>query len=139
MYNKIYPVLRKLESRDYIKKEVVFQTGKPNKHLYSWTQSGKEHFFEKIKEPSELTDMDNPFFVKSFFFRFLDKKDVAAEFEKEIQSVDETISNLVNLKNTVESQADKNGQFIYRTTILLLETMEKTCLDELSRIKRKNR
>lgn len=132
--NKIYPVLRKLEGGGYIKKEVVFQTGKPNKHLYSLTPSGKEYFFEKLKEPPVPLAMGNAFFTKSFFFRFLDQKQISTEFEKEIQSLDEAIADLKSLKGTVESQADEHGQFIYRTTILLLKTMQKACRKELSRI-----
>ncbi len=137
--NKIYPALRKLERGGYIKKEIVFQTGKPNKHLYSLTPTGKEYFFEKLSEPSVPMELGNPFFVKSFFFRFLSKKQVAAEFEKEIQSIEETLGDLKNLKKTVESRADEHGQFIYRTTIMLLETMHKACLCEMYSIKRKNK
>ncbi len=132
--NKIYPVLRKLEDGGYIKKEIVFQTGKPNKHLYSLTPSGKEYFFEKLKEPPVPLEMGNAFFTKSFFFRFLDQKQISTEFEKEIQSLDEAIGDLKSHKGTVESQADEHGQFIYRTTILLLKTMQKACREELSRI-----
>ena len=135
--NKIYPVLRKLEGKGYVKKEIVFQTGKPNKHLYSLTQSGKKYFFEKLKEPPAPIDIGNPFFVKAFFFRFLDEKHVAAEFGKEIQSIEETLGDLKNLKDTVESRADEHGQFIYRTTVLLLETMRKAYLEELSKKKRR--
>ena len=137
--NKIYPVLRKLEGRGYIKKEIVFQTGKPNKHLYSLTPTGKKYFFEKLKEPAVPLDMANPFFIKSFFFRFLDEKDVAAEFEKEIQSVEETLGDLKNLKSTVASNADEHGQFIYRTTVLLLKTMQKAYKAELARKKTSRR
>ena len=79
--------------------------------------------------------MANPFFIKSFFFRFLANEDVVTEFEKEIQSIEETVGDLKNLKDTVESQADEHGQFIYRTTVLLFETMQKAYLDELSRKK----
>ena len=43
--------------------------------------------------------------------------------------------DLKNLKETVESNADEHGQFIYRTTVLLLETMQKAYLDELGRKK----
>jgi DNA-binding PadR family transcriptional regulator len=132
--NKIYPVLRKLEGGGYIKKEVVFQTGKPNKHLFSLTPSGKEYFFEKLKEAPVPLEMGNAFFTKSFFFRFLEKKQISTEFEKEIQSLGEAIGDLKSLKDTVESRADEHGQFIYRTTILLLKTMQKACRNELSRI-----
>jgi len=132
--NKIYPVLRKLEDGGYIKKEIVFQTGKPNKHLYSLTGSGKEYFFEKLKEPTAPLEMGNAFFTESFFFRFLDQKQISSKFEKEIESLGEAIDDLKSLKSKVESQADEHGQFIYRTTILLLKTMQKACRAELSRI-----
>ena len=101
------------------------------------TPTGKDYFFEKLSEPSVPIELGNPFFVKSFFFRFLNKEQVKAEFEREIQSIEETLGDLKELKKTVESRADGHGQFIYRTTILLLETMQKACTGELSRIKRK--
>ena len=132
--NKIYPALRKLESAGYIKKEIVFQTGKPNKHLYSLTPAGKEYFFEKLNEPPGTIELGNQFFGKSFFFRFLSKDQITAEFEKEIQSIKETLGDLKNMKKTVESRADEHGQFIYHTTIMLLETMQRACADEMLRI-----
>ncbi|MBW2409826.1 MAG: PadR family transcriptional regulator [Deltaproteobacteria bacterium] len=135
--NKIYPALRKLEGGGYIKKEIVFQTGKPNKHLYSLTPAGKEYFFEKLSEPSVAVELGNPFFVKSFFFRFLNKEQIAAEFKREIESIEETLGDLKSLKKTVESRADEHGQFIYRTTIMLLETMYRACTDEMLSITKK--
>ena len=131
--NKIYPVLRKLEAAGYIKKEVVFQTGKPNKHLYSVTKSGKAYFLEKLQSPPSPVALNNPFLIKSFFFRFLDEKQVIAEFEKEISSIEKTLGDLENLKDTVASRADIHGQFIYRTTITQLKTMQKTYLEELAK------
>lgn len=129
--NKIYPVLRKLEANGYIKKEIVFQTGKPNKHLYSVTDSGKNYFLEKLTGPPAPVEVGNPFLIKSFFFRFLNQKQIQAEFEKEIQAIEETLGDLNNLKDTVDQQADRHGRFIYRTTVMLLETMQKAYSDEL--------
>ncbi len=134
--NKIYPVLRKLEAGGYIKKEIVFQTGKPNKHLYSVTESGRDYFLEKIQGPPAPIELGKPFLIKSFFFRFLDEKQIIAEFEKEILSIEETLGDLENLKDTVVSRADTHGQFIYRTTIKQLKTMQKTYLQELARKKK---
>lgn len=42
--NQIYPALRKLEAANLVKKDVVFQTGKPNMHVYALTESGRENF-----------------------------------------------------------------------------------------------
>jgi DNA-binding PadR family transcriptional regulator len=135
--NKIYPVLRKLEAGGYIRKEIVFQTGKPNKHLYSLTESGKEYFLQKLKGPPTPIELSNPFLIKSFFFRFLDEEEVIAEFEKEISSIEETLGDLENLKETVASRADTHGQFIYRTTVMKLKNMQKTYQEELSKKKKK--
>jgi DNA-binding PadR family transcriptional regulator len=131
--NKIYPVLRRLEAANHIKKEVVYQTGKPNKHLYSLTSSGTAYFFEKLTGPAVPVDLSYPFFVRSFFFRFLDDGQITSEFEKEIQSIEDILSDLDKLKPTVDSQADAHGRFIFRTTVMLLETMHKAYTEEVSR------
>ncbi len=65
----------------------------------------------------------------------MDEAQVKAEFEKEIQSIEETLGDLENLKSTVEERADVHGRFIYRTTVMMLETMQKAYLDELSKKK----
>ena len=132
--NKIYPVLRKLEGNGFIKKEIVFQTGKPNKHLYSLTPDGKAYFLEKLKGPPAPIDLVNPFLIKAFFFRFLDKDQIKIEFEKEIQNIEETLGDLDNLEKTVNKQADEHGRFIYRTAIMLFESMRNAYAEQLAEI-----
>jgi hypothetical protein len=85
--------------------------------------------------PPSPIELGNPFLIKSFFFRFLDDAQVKAEFEKEIQSIEETLGDLENLKNTVKERADVHGQFIYRTTVMLLKTMQKAYSGELSKLR----
>lgn len=133
--NKIYPALRKLEASGYVKKEIVFQTGKPNKHLYSLTPSGKAYFLEKLNAPLPPPDLSDPFLIKAFFFRFLDKDQIIAQFEKEILSLEETLRDLENLHDTVVSRADSHGKFIYRTTLMQLGNKKRTYQNELARLK----
>ena len=132
--NKIYPVLRKLEENGYIGKEIIFQTGKPNKHLYSLTPSGKTYFLEKLKGPPAPIDLADPFLIKAFFFRFLDKTEIKTEFEKEIHNIEETLGDLALLEDTVAEQADDYGQFIYRTAVKLFGTMQNLYTEELSKM-----
>ena len=132
--NKIYPVLRKLEGNGHIKKEIVFQTGKPNKHLYSMTPAGEAYFLEKLKGPPAPIDLVNPFLIKAFFFRFLNEPQVAEEFEKEIQNIEETLGDLANLEDTVMARADEHGMFIYRTAVLLFKTMRNAYANRLAEI-----
>ena len=49
--NQIYPALRKLEAADLVRKEVVIQTGKPNKHVYSITEKGRREFLKSLVSP----------------------------------------------------------------------------------------
>ena len=68
--NKIYPVLRKLEGKGHIKKEIVFQTGKPNKHLYSLTPSVQDIFFRKTHGTAGPHRFGRPLPDQSLFFSF---------------------------------------------------------------------
>ena len=133
--NKIYPVLRNLEGNGHIKKEIVFQTGKPNKHLYSLTSSGETYFFEKLTGPPAPIDLVDPFLIKAFFFRFLNEFQVAEEFEKEIQNIEETLGDLANLEDTVTTRADEHGKFIYRTAVMIFQTMRNAYVGRLADMK----
>jgi len=85
--NQIYPVLRNLEGRGLIQKQVVFQEGKPNKNLYTITDEGKQFLKEKLISQPQPLDYHLPFLVRALFFRFLDKEQICAEFRKEIESL----------------------------------------------------
>ncbi len=135
--NQIYPTLRKLESAGYIKKEIVFQTNKPNKNLYSLTPEGKEYFYEKMTGPSAPMNLHFPFFIKAFFFRFLKKEQIVNEFEKDIKSIEALMDNLSKASPNVEDKADEFGEFIFKTTVLLLETLQKSYSEELDNYKGK--
>lgn len=133
--NQIYPTIRKLEANGYIRKKVVIQTGKPNKHLYSITPSGKKYFLEKLMGPSIPSNIDVPFLRKQFFFRFLNNKQVSNELQKEINSIDEQLAELASVLPDVQDKADEHGRFIYDTTILLLQTLQDAYSKELQKWK----
>ena len=134
--NQIYPALRKLEEAGYIRKEVIFQTGKPNKHLYSPTKQGRAYFLEKITGPPAPVDMNLPFLARAFFFRFLEGNQIANELDKEIQSLEEQLGDLKEARPNVETQADTHGRFVYNTTVLLLQTMRDAVAQELEKWKK---
>ena len=131
--NQIYPTLRKLESAGYIKKEIVFQTDKPNKHLYSLTPAGVQYFHEKMTGPAMPVDINIPSLVKTFFFRFLDTAQVINEFEKDIRSLEEAIDDLLESEPQVEEKADDFGKFIFKTTVSVLETLQSSFTQELDK------
>ncbi|HOI06709.1 MAG TPA: PadR family transcriptional regulator [Deltaproteobacteria bacterium] len=136
--NQIYPALRKLESSDLVRKEVVFQTGKPNKHVYSITENGKKEFLRALTAPPIPVDYQLDFLTRAFFFRFLSDEEVIEQFENEISSLEEQLEDLGHMKDDAEHLADANGQFIYSTIVRLIEMLRDVYRTELERRKKLN-
>jgi DNA-binding PadR family transcriptional regulator len=131
--NQIYPALRKLEAGDLVKKEVVFQTSKPNKHVYSVTPKGRETFLKSLTAPPTLIDYELDFLTRVFFFRFLSKEEIITQFDQEICSLEEQLEDLEQIKSDAEQLGDENGQFVYRTIVNLIQMLRDTYSAELKR------
>jgi DNA-binding PadR family transcriptional regulator len=129
--NQIYPALRKLESSDLVRKEVVFQTGKPNKHVYSITDGGRKEFLRALTSPPIPVDYQLDFLTRAFFFRFLDESEVISQFESELSSLEEQLEDLSNIKDDAEHLADENGQFIFGTIVSMIEMLRNAYRAEL--------
>ncbi|MFB3926333.1 MAG: PadR family transcriptional regulator [Syntrophales bacterium] len=136
--NQIYPTLRKFEERGFVKKEVVIQTGRPNKNVYSITEAGREYFIQRITAPPQPFDYVLDFLVRVLFFRHLTREQVIIEFKKEICSLQEQIDNLEAMEKTVKEKADKDGEFSYRTAIHLLRSLRDWYAGELERREKQN-
>ncbi len=131
--NQIYPALRKLEAADLVCKEIVFQTGKPNKHVYSITEKGKQELMKSLTSPPVPVDYQLDFLVRVFFFRFLSDDQVIEQFEKEIGSLEEQLEDLGEIKDYAEQTGDENGRFIHKTIVSLIETLRDEYRSELER------
>lgn len=134
--NQIYPALRKLEMADLVKKEVVFQTGKPNKHMYTITEAGKNAFKQSLTAPPNPVNYDLDFLVKLFFFRFLDQENILRQFEQEIISLDEQIEDFEQAKPKMDQEGSEDGQFIYSTILSFLQLLRDRYSAELERRKK---
>jgi len=133
--NQIYPTLRKLEEKGFVKKEVVIQTGRPNKNVYSITETGRKYFLQRITAPPQPFDYVLDFLVRVLFFRHLAREQIIAEFQKEICSLQEQIDDLAAMEETVKKKADRDGEFAYRTAVYLLTTLRDWYAAELERRK----
>jgi DNA-binding PadR family transcriptional regulator len=129
--NQIYPALRRLETAGLVKKEVVYQTGKPNKHVYTLTQEGKEEFKRALTGPPVPIDYQLDFLIKAFFFRFLEKGEVIRQFEQEISSLEEQLQDLEQIREDVEQRSDEDGLFIYSTIVGMIEMLKDRYTREL--------
>lgn len=133
--NQIYPALRKLEAADLVLKEVVIQTGKPNKHVYSITEKGRGEFLKSLVSPPIPVDYQLDFLTRAFFFRFLAREQIIEQFENEISSLEEQLEDLGHMKDGVQEAGDENGQFIYRVIVGMIEMLRDVYRSELEKRK----
>ena len=131
--NQIYPALRKLEATDLVRKEVVIQTGKPNKHVYSITEKGRQEFLKSLVSPPIPVDYQLDFLTRAFFFRFLTREQIIEQFENEIGSLEEQLEDLGHMKDDAQQAGDENGQFIYRVIVGMIEMLRDVYRSELEK------
>lgn len=131
--NQIYPALRKIEHAGLVRKEVVVQTGKPNKHVYTLTDQGRAAFFAALKAPAVPYDYQLDFLTRVFFFRFLEPGRIEEQFLQEIESLDEQLQDLEQIKATAQSKADDNGHFVYATIVNMIRLLRDSYAQELAR------
>ncbi|GKU76453.1 PadR family transcriptional regulator [Paenibacillus sp. L3-i20] len=67
-FGTIYPVLNRMEKENLIKKEVVIQSGKPNKNIFTITQYGKERFNNYLNSPLEADEGTKSDFLMRLYF-----------------------------------------------------------------------
>ena len=67
--SQIYLVLDKLEKQDFVTHELVIQTDKPSKKLYSITDAGRTEFIRWLSSPGESisAEFKSAFLMKVFF------------------------------------------------------------------------
>jgi DNA-binding PadR family transcriptional regulator len=71
--NLLYPALLRLEKEGSIKKEIVRQTGKPDKNVYTITPTGKNMFSKQINIfDKEEASRNDEFLVRLAFFDMID-------------------------------------------------------------------
>jgi DNA-binding PadR family transcriptional regulator len=133
--NQIYPALRKLEAAGFVKKDVVYQIGKPNMHVYSLTEKGKESFYDSINAPPVPIDYQLDFLTRAFFFRFLAPEQVMRQFEQEISSLEEQLEDLGNIRQEVVERSDEEGMFIYSTIVEMIQMLKNRYTSELKKRK----
>jgi PadR family transcriptional regulator, regulatory protein AphA len=106
--SQIYRELNAMEKQGWITSEIIIQTDKPNKKLYSMTDAGRDELkrwltFDSVEEDIRVRD---PFLVKLFFSGELDaEKNIETMrvfqqcCEKELAEIQATIENCKQMKN----------------------------------------
>ena len=85
--SQIYPVLKDLEAQGYIQSEPIPQTSKPDKKIYSITETGRDALQTWLREPlDEIPPIKNPILLKLFFIGMLDKEEVLSQLRLQLEA-----------------------------------------------------
>jgi len=67
-HSQIHRELNSMEKKGWVSSQIVIQNGKPNKRIYTITDSGQDAFNEWMKEPANLyKNYSSPLLLSVFF------------------------------------------------------------------------
>ena len=83
--SQIYPTLKAMQGAGWIEFEVEPQEGKPDKKIYSITETGRTALLDWLAEPmDELLPLKRPTLLKLFFSGTLDKETILDHFQRQL-------------------------------------------------------
>jgi PadR family transcriptional regulator, regulatory protein AphA len=100
-YGHIYPILKKLEEEGLVTGRTEHTRGKPDRNVFSLTETGRREFDEWLSLPSEKQPIRNEFLLKLFFGRRLPGADVEAKLLDERGRTVAYLSELETLEKRI--------------------------------------
>ena len=119
--SQIYRELTRMEGDGWVTHYIEPQEGKPNKKIYSITQSGTEAFTQWLKEfPQDPEKIErNEFLVRVFFASRLGKSDLAYELRRYVRKQQEQLKQYERVGEEIQKEQE-NGEsdaFFWRMTL----------------------
>lgn len=93
-YGMIYPTLKKLQKEGFVEKSVVIQEGKPNKNIFSITDSGKSEFTKYLESSLSPEVRESDFLVRMYLGEHVSEETLLYWIKAEIQEKKNLISEL---------------------------------------------
>ncbi|UFK69241.1 PadR family transcriptional regulator [Limosilactobacillus reuteri] len=136
-YGMIYPTLRKLEKEGKIKKEKIVQNDKPNKNVYSITDTGIEEFKEYLDSSIQDDIYKSDFLMRLFFGNSLPNQEIIRAIKQEIQRKNEKIDQLtVNYKKWKKNGMSKTQEITVKYGIAQYTAIVQMLTKELDTLRR---
>lgn len=130
-YGSIYPVLHKLENKEKVTKKVIVQEGKPNKNIYSITESGRKEFNKYLHSPVQTEVMKSDFLMRLYHGDYLSEEQmqqlIVEEIDRKKQLVEELESHFEVWKEKMSSYQElccRIGIESYRSEIEILKKFQ---------------
>ncbi len=85
-HSQIYPELAKLSDEGCVTFRQVEQDSRPNKKLYSITESGRQDLQDWLASPLEPRSFKDPVLLRAFCASRMDREDLCAQLEETAQA-----------------------------------------------------
>jgi len=112
-FGHIYPVLKKMEKEGFVTKRVEETKGRPNRNVYTITDSGKDELREWLTLSPEEYSIRNELLLKIFFGALTSKetiigmiRDEKERHEKKREALD-SIEEMISIKKDDKFEGDR--------------------------------
>ena len=128
----IYPTLKKLEKEGKVKKNVVYQEGRPNKNVFTITEEGRSDFLRYLSSETDEEILKSDFLVRIYFGKNLNSPQIRTIILQEIERKKKNLSDLqVHFKKWQESGMDPLQTIVYKYGIAYYESVLKVLSESL--------
>ncbi|MDF2938292.1 MAG: hypothetical protein K0Q90_3665 [Paenibacillaceae bacterium] len=101
--NYLYPTLKRFEEMGAITKQLELQENRPNRHIYSITETGKEFFYSLLNEfPPEFARNQDEIFNRLAFFELLEQETREQVISGRIRYIEENLAHIEGLVHSLE-------------------------------------
>ncbi len=108
-HSQIYPLLTKLEKKEFLEFEHVEQTGRPNKKIFSITEKGKEDLVKWLNESPADPVVRDEFLIKLYSIWMLDEEEAEHIIHKRIHYLEQKMSSVTTKIGKLEQGSDGDG------------------------------
>ena len=108
--SQIYRELQGLEHRGWVRKTVVFQSGKPDKNVYSITEAGQRELLQWLAGDDVGLRIKTPVLMKVFFLGERSAEENICYFERVKSSCELFLKSLETVPQYIDAYADAIGE-----------------------------
>ncbi|MGO0062310.1 PadR family transcriptional regulator [Brevibacillus fluminis] len=136
-FGAIYPALRKLEEEGLVTKREIIQSGKPNKILYSITDSGKELFQKEMMTPIQPPIVRSDMLVKLFFAGKRTPQEQEKLFDACLQHQKDLLAHTAKSRAKLADGMDEFQQFSWDYSLHYIQSTVQFLEDNKDRLLKK--
>ncbi len=108
--SQIYRELQKLEQKDFVRKTVVPQSGKPDKNVYSITETGRAELLRWLGDEDLGLRVKTPILMKVFFLGERSAEENIRYFESVKDQCEQFLKSMEPVPQYIDTYGDMIGQ-----------------------------